>query len=383
MQPYEGLTIVDLTYDLGRYATRLFADLGARVLRAEPLGGAKDRVAATQDDDPGAKYEFEFFNASKEAICLDLVTAQGLQALAELVPRADAVVVERGGPLYGDIDLLKEFFPNSVVASVSPFGRTGPLADAPASDLVLQAAGGIAWLSGKPEDAPLRLPGSQVTMITGVYLATVMSVALWDSQNGAAGHDIDISAQEAIAHSLQNSIQVYDFERRVSMRGGEGTRDATESVLACKDGHIFLAAPRALGVSWDSLLKWIAEVEHPALLELEHERWADRKWRLTREAKERFRETIEPFLANFTKAEITEQGLRRRIVLGPASTVRDVLQDPQLAHTAYFEQVRSGAFLTTDFILPGAPYRFSEPLWRVAAAPSIDSNVISAEENPV
>ncbi|MFM0077047.1 CoA transferase [Paraburkholderia sediminicola] len=378
--PYDGVTILDLTYDLGRYATRLFADLGAKVVRVEPPEGAMDRIAAISDDDAGAKYEFEFFNASKSAISLDLCTAEGLETFRELAVGADAVVLERGGPLYDKIEWLRDASPRTVVASVSPFGRTGPLADAPASDLVLQAAGGIAWLSGRVEDAPLRLPGSQATMVAGVYLAVAMSVALLDTEASGSGHVIDLSAQEAIAHSLQNSIQVYDFERRVSMRGGEGTRDASENVLACKDGHIFLAAPRTLGVSWNSLMSWIAEVGHPASQEFEQERWADRKWRLTREAKDLFRQTIEPFLINFTKAEITQQGLKRKIVLAPASTLQDVLDDPQLAYTGYFKRLDTSALLGTGITMPGAPYRFSQDMWSVAAAPAIDKRSFGAEE---
>ena len=71
-------------------------------------------------------------------------------------------------------------------------------------------------------------------------------MALWDNEERGTSHVLDVSAQEAIAHSLQNAIQVYDLEGRISMRGGEGTRDATESAFACKDGYVFLAAPLSL-----------------------------------------------------------------------------------------------------------------------------------------
>ncbi|MDR5759568.1 CoA transferase [Caballeronia sp. LZ035] len=375
-QPYEGLKILDLTDDLGRYATRLFADLGAEVLRVEPPHGANDRRAAQSPDDPAARCEFEFFNASKSAIALDTTTAEGRRTFAELARDADAIVVERGAALYDAFDWLREVAPHAVLASVSPFGRTGPLADAPSSDLVLQAAGGIAWLSGQLDDAPLRLPGSQSTMVTGVYLAVALSVALFDAQASGEGHVIEISAQEAIAHSLQNSIQVYDFEKRISMRGGEGTRDASENVFACKDGYVFLAAPRTLGVSWNALMTWIGQTGHAALHEFETPRWADRQWRLTREAKDVFRRTIEPFFAQFTKDDITREGMQRKIVLGPASTLCDVLADPQLAHTDYFR------VLDDTLTMPGAPYRFSENVWKVSPAPGLPQRVahIDTEE---
>lgn len=372
-QPYDGIRIIDLTHDLGRYATRLFANLGATVIRVEPLDGAADRKAASAGIDPGARYEFEFFNAGKSALALDVEAPDAEEHFLEIARGTDGIVLERGGPFFDRVPELHEALPGAVIASVSPYGRTGPLAKAPASDLVLQAAGGIAWLSGRPEDEPLSLPGSQATMVTGVYLAAAMSVALLDAEATGRGHVIDVSAQEAIAHSLQNSIQVYDFEKRVSMRGGEGTRDASENVFACKDGYIFLAAPRTLGVSWDGLMGWISETGHLAGEEFKKERWADRKWRLTREAKDLFRVTIEPFFSRFTKDEITRQGMARRIVLGPVATLGDVLNDPQLKHTDYFLQQSAGPFLDGTLTFPGAPFRFSHDVWRMAPAPALSA----------
>jgi benzylsuccinate CoA-transferase BbsE subunit len=244
------------------------------------------------------------------------------------------------------------------------------LAAAPACDLVLQAAGGIAWLSGRLDGPPLRLPGSQATMITGVYAAVATAMAFYDAKATGRGHVVDVSTQECIAHSLQNSIQVWDYEGRVSMRGGEGTRDASEDMFACKDGKIFLAAGITLGVSWKSLVEWTNEAGHPAYEELSKQRWKDRRWRLTAEAKRIFRETIESFTAAYTKEELTQEGQRRKIALGPVSTMLDVLVDPQLRHRGYFQSMMLAGY-AQQVAFPGAPYGFSEPVWSVAPAPSL------------
>lgn len=368
--PFEDVQILDLTWELGRYVGRLFGDLGARVTRIEPLGGLPDRQAATSPDatqrEP-AVYEFEFLNASKDSLTLDLVSAEGRAAFAALACEAKVILLERGGPLYDELSWVREQAPSAVVTSVSPFGRTGPWADAPATDLTLQAAGGIAWLSGRVTDAPLRLPGVQATMITGVYAATATSLALHDTLGTGRGHEVDVSAQECIAHSLQNSIQMWDFERKVSMRGGEGTRDASEDMFACSDGLIFLAAPRSLGVSWNALVAWIQETGHPAAEELTKERWSDRVWRLTGEAKATLRQTLESFTRNYTKEALTQEALRRKIVMGPVAKVADVHEDPQLKHREYFEQVEL-ALAGARVKFPGAPYRLSEPVWRLKPA---------------
>lgn len=381
-RPFDDVRILDMTYDLGRYVGRLFADLGASVTRLEPPGGLPDRRQAGSDDpatrEP-AVYAFEFLNAGKESRTLDLQADDGRAAFAKLAASAQVILLERGGPLYDELDWVRSLSPSVVVTSVSPFGRTGPWADAAATDLTLQAAGGLAWLSGRLDDAPLRLPGSQATMITGVYAAVATSLALYDAKATGRGHVVDVSAQECIAHSLQNSIQMWDFEKKVSMRGGEGTRDASEDMFACKDGLIFLAAPRSLGVSWNALIGWILETGHPAGEALSEARGADRVWRLTKEAKHSLRETLESFTRQYTKQELTQEALKRKIVMGPVSTVLDVLEDPQLLHREFFESVAlkhlSAISATTPNAtvrFPGAPYRLSEPVWSVSAAAPLD-----------
>lgn len=371
-RPFEDIQILDLTWEFGRYVGRLFGDLGARVTRIEPPGGLPDRRASTSpvaiEREP-AVYEFEFLNAGKASVTLELSSPEGREACAALMREAQVILLERGGPFYDELQWVRAQAPSAVVTSVSPFGRTGPWAEAPATDLTLQSAGGIAWLSGRLADGPLRLPGLQATMITGVYAATATSLALYDTLATGRGHEVDVSAQECIAHSLQNSIQMWDFERRVSMRGGEGTRDASEDMFSCRDGLIFLAAPRSLGVSWNALVSWIQETGHASAQELAKERWADRVWRLTGEAKAIFRQTLESFTQCYTKEQLTQEALRRKIVMGPVATVADVLDDPQLRHRDYFQQVEL-ALAGARVSFPGAPYRLSEPVWRLRPAGS-------------
>ncbi len=194
-------------------------------------------------------------NASKKSVEIDLNSDGGRAQLCAPSPaKRGSFFLERGGPLYGRVGDIRAIAPSAVITAVSPYGMTGPLADAPASDLTLQAAGGIARMSGRIEDAPLSLPFDQATMVASIYAATVSAIALVDAEATGKGHLIDVSAQECIAHSLQNAIQVWDLEQRISVRGGEGTRDATEDIFPCRDGYIFLAAPPALGGSFRALI---------------------------------------------------------------------------------------------------------------------------------
>ncbi len=355
-RPYSGIRILDLTHDLGRYAPRLFADLGAEVIRVEPPDGLPDRARAAIRVEEA--HRFAFLNAGKHSRVLDLSGNQGRTELAELARSAQIIFLERGAPLADEVGWLREINPAAVLTLVSPYGLDGPLSDAPASDLTLQAAGGIAWLSGRPEDAPLRLPFNQSTMVTSVYAAVATAIALADVEAGGGGHLLDVSAQECIAHSLQNALQVYDLEKRISRRGGEGTRDASEDMFLCKDGHVFLAAPPGSSSSWGNLNAWLRECGHPAADEFAGERWLDRRWRNRAEAKGIFRQQFESFIADRTRQELLDEALKRRIALAPVNRVSDVIEDPQLAYRAFFVQL-DDPMTGRSMTFPGAPYKLS------------------------
>ncbi len=362
-RPYDGIVVLDLTHRYGRYTGKLFADLGATVIRVEPPSGLPDREQGERDP------RFAYLNANKKSVVVDFESPAGRTVLDALVARAGLVLVERDGPLYTEIASLKATNPAVIVTAISPYGMTGPLADAPASDLVLQAAGGIAWMSGRIERQPLALPFSQATMVVSVYAATVSAIALHHAEATGTGHVIDVSAQECIAHSLQNAIQVYDLEGRVSIRGGVGTRDATEDIFACRDGFVFLASPLSLGSSWKSLVAWMRELGDEAGDTFSAPRWSDREWRLTAEARDDFRDNFLRFTMKFDKDALAREAIARRIVMAPVARISDVLDDPQLAYRNFFTSTISADGREVRF--PGAPYKLSAPVWRTDRAPQL------------
>jgi benzylsuccinate CoA-transferase BbsE subunit len=367
-RPFSDVRILDMTHRYGRYATRLFADLGADVIRVEPPEGLPDRQAGAPGETP--EESFAFLNANKRNVIVDFDTAAGKNDFEKLAADAQMIFVERNGPLFDDLAYLRSTQPTAVITAISPYGAGGPLAASPASDLTLQAAGGIAWMSGRPGEPPLRLPGEQSEMIASVYAATVSAIALLDAESNGHGHLIDVSVQECIAHSLQNAIQVWDLEKRVSMRGGEGTRDATEDIFLCKDGFIFLASPPSLGASWRQLVSWMDEVGHPSGEALRERCWSDSAWRTTAEARQAFRKLFEAFTKDLTKQRLTDEAVKRRLVLGPVSRIGELVDDEQLIFRHFFTKVASH-LSDNPTLFPGAPYSFSESLWSTSAAPRL------------
>lgn len=366
-RPYSGVRIIDLTRELGSYCTRLFADLGAEVIRVEPPQGRSDRLrppfAAGVDATEFGGIPYAFLNLNKKAVRIDTAAEAGRLVFADLVSAAQVVVYEPGATDVPLADIVA--IPGvRVVTSVSYFGLTGPYAGFAGCDLVAQALGGIAWLSGEPGKPPLKLAGEQSVFVTSLYAAAATALALWDLEKTGTSHVLDVSSQEAIAHSLQNAPQVYDLEGQVMSRGGEGVRDATESAFACKDGYVFLAAPLSLSVSWNALLTWMKDEGFDGVNRLLQDDWKHRPTRATEAMKAEFRPLFERFVANKTKAALSAEALKRKLVMAPVSRIADLQTDPQLLFRQYFHKVAMPG-LGKDVAFPGPPYRLSEPLWRV------------------
>lgn len=366
-RPYSGVRVIDMSAELGAYAARLFADLGAEVIHVAPPRPAQAWGAA-----------HAFLNANKKSVVLDASVAQGRQVLLDLAGTAQVVMLagdEAGRTLLPEIVAL----PGPRVVSVfSYFGLTGPYGAFVGCDLVAQALGGITWLSGEPGQPPLRIAGDQSLFVTSLYGAAATAMAFWDLEARQASHVVDISAQECIAHSLQNTLQVYDLEGRVFSRGGTGTRDATENPFACRDGYVFLAAPLAVPASWNGVLQWMKEEGYPRAARLREPDWQDRAARATEPMKHEFKSIFEGFIAGKTKLELAAEALERKIVMAPVSTVAELPDDPQLAYRGYFRQVHDRT-LGRDLLFPGAPYRLSEPVWSIgrgAPRPGEDTEAV-------
>ena len=316
---------------------------------------------------------YAFLNLNKKAVRVDTTTQAGRAVLADLIGAAQVVVHEPGATAVALSDILA--VPGArVVTSISYFGLTGPYAAFAGCDLVAQALGGIAWLSGEPSKAPLKLAGDQSVFVASLYAAAATALALWDLEKSGTGHVLDVSAHEAIAHSLQNALQVYDLEGKVMSRGGEGVRDATEAAFACKDGYVFLAAPLSLSVSWNALLTWMKDEGFAGVNRLQEDDWKDRPTRATAAMKVEFRPLFERFVADKTKAELSAEALKRKLVMAPVSRIADLQADPQLLFRRFFHQLAMPG-LGSDVAFPGPPYRLSEPLWRVdRPAPRLDDD---------
>lgn len=180
--------MLDLSGAMGNYAGKLFADMGADVILVEPPGGtALRREPPFIGDIPGMERSLNhaYQNTSKRGICLNLCTSEGQHVLRKLATGAD-LLIETEAPGWmaqramGYEDLAR-INPRLVVASITPFGQTGPYAHMLATDLVGLALGGLLWMGGYRDAAPTQAHGDQAFKCAAMYGAVAALLAVTES----------------------------------------------------------------------------------------------------------------------------------------------------------------------------------------------------------
>lgn len=370
-----GIRVLDLTGGTEQYCGKLFAQLGADVLLIEPPCGSRTRREGPfLDDIPHRERSlpFAYFNQGKRGICLDLDQVEGQKVMRKLVAEADLVITSQPADWMRDRSLdhaaLSAQRPAIVTTNISPFGEDGPYASYQGDDLVALAMGGLLYLGGYPEQAPVAAYGNQAVLAAAQFAAVASMIALWDAEGqgaSAKGQHVDVSIQESVTMALENSVQFVELENTVRKRNAGQQRQAGTGVFPCADGMVYLMAGGiASNRFWGATTEWMVEAGAPGAEQLREACWNDQKYLQTEEAKRIFASVFLPYAARHTKAELYAEGQRRRIPICPVSTPADLMENRQLAYRQFFRQTAhpyTGATLT----VPGAPFALSATPWQL------------------
>ncbi|MFC0527302.1 CaiB/BaiF CoA transferase family protein [Phytohabitans kaempferiae] len=200
--PLHGTLVVSMEQAVSApYATRQLADLGARVVKVErPDGGDFARHFDTYANGTGA--HFAWANRNKQSLTLDVKAPAGRAVLDALLARADVFVhnlVPGAAPrLRLDGASLRDAYPGMVVCEISGYGTGGPFGDRKAYDLLVQAEGGLAAITGS-RDRPIK-PGIAVADIAaGMFGFSTMLAALLHRQRTGEGATLEVSMFDALA----------------------------------------------------------------------------------------------------------------------------------------------------------------------------------------
>lgn len=375
-----GTRVIELAGPLGEWCGKLFADMGADVIKVEPPGGADTRsIGPFVDDVPHRERSLYFWhhNTSKRSITLNVQSEEGRALLRRLIAGAD-VFLETLPPgetrrLGFDYATLEALNPRLVMVSITPFGQDGPYSHFQATDLVLMAVGGPMQSCGyDPEegDLPPVRPGPYHSFYTASHYAFIGALAaLWEREASGRGQHLDVSAQACLAVTVEfaNLQWVYQ-ERPLRRQTGRhaGLQRTAPTQYRCADGnYINLALPRD-DATWQRLLDYLHS--RGLGLELSDELLRDPARRFERGGL--VMSVLEVLCATHTAEELCRLGQSMGLTWGEVRPPEKWLGDPHAEARGFFQQVEHPE-LGRTVTYPGAPYLFSESPWAIRRRPPL------------
>ncbi|MDQ3107699.1 MAG: CoA transferase, partial [Actinomycetota bacterium] len=350
----------------------------------EPPDGAESRRLPPCGAE-GSLY-WETVALGKRSLVADLATDDGRNVVRSLARSAD-VLIESFDPgtmaACGlSFDDLAAENPRLVVASITPYGQTGPKAAWAANDLTIEAAGGRLALQRDTGRPPVPVGYPQASFHAGVQAAADVLVAVHERERSGLGQHLDVSMQAVMVHTIFSQASgalLNDARESVgTMDDPDAERAAKLTLLPgiwrCADGYV--AAPLTAGAL--PLVAHIMSSEPGVDDDLRAYDWtrlvADvLRGRVEDELVLRAIGVVERFFVARTKAELFALAFDGDFRLGPLQTTRDLLDDPHLVARSFW----SGASAITR---PGAAVRLSRTPMRVDLPVARSVGTVTADE---
>ncbi len=369
--------VLDLTDYKGFLCGKIFADLGADVIKVEPPGG--DTARGMGPFFGGAPHRekglyWMAYNTGKRGITLDLDRPEGRDILWKLLEGVDFLIESftpgRLAALGLSFDDLSETMPGLIMCSISSFGQTGPRARWNSPDLVTWALGGYMWMTGEPGRAPLRISHPPQAFLHASAMAAVGSLmALHYRAATGKGQHVDVAAQQCPSWMLTNTYAYWDLMRQNLCRGGALRNFGNiylKTLWPARDGHVsFMFSGGAIGAKGQRRIVELMAAEGMAedwLLALDWDK-VD-AFSARQEEIDRISDAFTRFFETKTKAWLLEEAVKGGIMLGPVNTVADVLKYGHLRERGYWEAV-DHPDLGARLDYPGAPVKMSQTPWKV------------------
>jgi benzylsuccinate CoA-transferase BbsE subunit len=352
----ENIRILDLCEEKGSFCSKLLADIGARVIKMEkPDGQTTGGVGPTWEDSRNFDENLSFLynNTNKLSITLDIESPVGREIFIKLIKKVH-IIIESFPLGYLDklsigFDVLAQVNPGLILASITGYGQTGPRKDFKYHDLIAAAWGGQLYVSGPPSAPPVDVGSHQSDNAVSLFCAVAILLAIRKQRLTGQGCRLDLSAQEAVASTLDHIMVDYFHDNTITQRKGGIYGNNSFCILPCKDGYIQLTILN----NWDTLLELMTSEGKEE--DLCGKKWQDENFR--ERHFEHLLEVVGRWVKGYTKKELFELGQAMRFPWAPIESPRDVLRSPQLLERRFFTHIkRSG---TEEIILsPGIPYKF-------------------------
>ncbi len=355
--PFAGLRVLDISQGIaGPYCAQILWQQGADVVKVEPPDGDWGRHVGVVR---GAHSALSIaYNAGKRGLCLDARAPRGKALLGQLARRADVViqnfrpgVAARIGVDYAELAAER---PGLVYVSISGYGPTGPYANAPASDSVMQADSGLMAANQSPDGEPRRIGLLMADIATALYAAQAVSAALYRQARGGGGSHVELSLFQACAALQVNDIVAHGMAgERVA-----GPVSAPNGVFDTADGRLSV-----LALNNDQFARLCRALDRPQWLA--DPAYADNASRMAR--RDALHAELATQLRQHPTDHWTERLAREDVLHARVRNYDDLAAHPQARHVGLLEPLAQAGGAPLPYArLPGVAH--PRPL---AAAPGI------------
>jgi crotonobetainyl-CoA:carnitine CoA-transferase CaiB-like acyl-CoA transferase len=357
--PLAGIKVIDFTHiAAGPWAASLMGDLGADVVKVEPLAGESFRVIDNIFDHGESAY-FYGVNRSKRSLAVEFRTPAGREVLRRLVAWADVALVafrpEAVTAMGLGYDDFKAINDTIVYCSLTAWGDDGPRSHLPGMDLLAQAIGGTMGLTGEPGRPPVKV-GPPIADFVGSYLVGFsVCAALLARDRDGAGQRVSVSLLDGQVASIANYVAPYLRTRKpIRPVGGGHPQLVPYQVFESRDGHFIAAAFN--NKFWQLLTAAVGrdDLTHDPRFDTNEHRVANRDALIG---------DLQAMFVTKDSAHWLERLEASGVPCGPVNRLEDTVADPQVRHNdmiVELEHPRYGPYETV-----GTPMKFS----RTPAAP--------------
>lgn len=366
MQALDNLVILDLTHHVaGPYATKLFADYGADVIKIEKPGGDIARKLGPfqgNEPDPEKSGLFFFLNCNKRSVVLDLNSGAGKLALGALAARADLVVenfapgtLERFGLGY---DFFRTIRPSLPLVSLSNFGQTGPYRDYRASELVMYGFAGEMYTMGLPEREPVKMAGTAALFESGAAAAVAMFGAIFASARHGIGQHVDISIAETHFGGVDRRHATaigFQFSGRKSERAASAAGGMPQGIYPCADGYVDFTNA---GLRPDRVAEMLNHADW-----LDDPRFNDPVQRMDPFVIEEWNVHFLGWCLERTKREVWAEARRANVMCGPLFSMEDMSTDEHFRNRGFWAKATHPDLGEVE--MPGRPFIMGNGGWEL------------------
>ncbi len=347
--PLRGVRVIDLgQYIAGPGAAMALAELGANVIKVEPLAGDQARHIGRYGESMIRAY-----NRGKRSIALNLKSPRGHEAAMRLISRSDVVIQNLRPGAVARLglgpDVVRGKFPRVIYLSISGFGRHGPSRDRPGYDVAAQAESGLMSVTGEPDHPPQKV-GVPIIDAAAAHLgAQAVLAALFGRERSGIGETIETSLLEVAMHLQAPTWCDYlgGAPEPTRIGGGQPHNAPAAEVVPTRDGYVVLSA-----YVEDHWARFCQVMGRPELVA--DARFCTNARRVENRAA--LRSLLKESLSGWTSAECVELLARNQIVAGAVRSYGQVLNSPDIDASAILVDARASD--GTSYRVVGLPYRF-------------------------